>query len=177
MSSITELTYTYLCVQPSYIEAKCAVHKVARKVHELVQRQGLPKTTPEASDLVEKALNAAVLIFKPIDFMALAYGQLENALQTSDEKSKRETIKKAIRTYQRGEMLMNSQKKVGHDFSKKTEPFSAKVKLLIAQIDPDNAIQNEIREEDSKIIKLAIGVGLVVSMMGTDSVHDKNFIA
>jgi len=110
MSSITELTYTYLGVQPSSIDAKCAVHKVARKVHELVQKQGLPKTPLKASDLVEKALNAAVLIFKPIDFMAPAYGQLENALQLSDEKSKRETVKNAIRVYQRGEMLMNTQK-------------------------------------------------------------------
>ena len=165
MSAITKLTYAYLGVQPSCIEARCAVLKVARKANELIQKQGLSKTSLEEAISVQKAIDAEPFIFKPIDFMAIAYGQLENALQTSDEKSKREGIKKAIKKYQQGEMLMNTQKKAGHDFTKITEPLSAKVKQLIAQIDPDNIIQNEIREEGSPWPQLR-DLGITVGFMG-----------
>ena len=163
MSAITSLTYAYLGVQPSCGETKRAVEKVARKVNELIQKQGLPKTSLEEIDLVQKAF--AVARFIPIDFLAVAYGQLNNAQQISDEKNKREAIKNAIRMYQYGEMVMNTQKKTGHAFTKTTEPFSAKVKQLIDQIDPDNTIQNEIHEEDD-LWPFLRNVGITLGFMG-----------
>ena len=155
MATISELDLKNVGPLENRNELRRAYTKIDQKIQQLIQTQGFPKNDEESATLIERAFQSAVLL--PINGLAIALHALNSAIMIPDESVKREKIKEAIRTIQRWKQIMDSQIKAGYKMPA-TVAFYAQCEQRISQIDPDQKIRWEIKNEDN-LWPIAIDLG------------------